>query len=284
MSSENYNHGATRQWRQFDDRLIRFHTIPACDGQTDRQKSSLYQYRAQYYWRTLKTQTRRASVSVVVTEHEYPMKINRYLAIQTLSINGRKQHIASVFKRVKTSDNFSSRTQWDVDRHERDKTTRTMWWSEAQRAGRTCLVIERRSLRDEIAASREIPRHTSSYLTTAAARPNEARRQQNIWAWLDLDQTRPQQEREQRQLLIYRRLPRHRESDQRRPQSAVRATLEDHRERKRRQSASSSSQVHRGRNGSPFPFSRDGCEHFRSFEDEIKTTADAFLRDYRAYR
>ena len=28
---------ATRQWRQFDDRLSRFDTIPACDGQTDRQ-------------------------------------------------------------------------------------------------------------------------------------------------------------------------------------------------------------------------------------------------------
>jgi len=27
--------GATRQWRQFDDRLSRFDTIPACDGQTD---------------------------------------------------------------------------------------------------------------------------------------------------------------------------------------------------------------------------------------------------------
>ena len=24
-----------RQWRQFDDRLSRFDTIPACDGQTD---------------------------------------------------------------------------------------------------------------------------------------------------------------------------------------------------------------------------------------------------------
>ena len=27
---------ATRQWRQFDDRLSRFDTIPACDGRTDR--------------------------------------------------------------------------------------------------------------------------------------------------------------------------------------------------------------------------------------------------------
>jgi len=27
--------GATRQWRQFDDRLSRFDTIPACDGRTD---------------------------------------------------------------------------------------------------------------------------------------------------------------------------------------------------------------------------------------------------------
>jgi len=31
------NHGATRQWRQFDDRLSCFDTIPACDGQTDRR-------------------------------------------------------------------------------------------------------------------------------------------------------------------------------------------------------------------------------------------------------
>ena len=31
------NHGATRQWRQFNDRLSRFDTIPVCDGQTDRQ-------------------------------------------------------------------------------------------------------------------------------------------------------------------------------------------------------------------------------------------------------
>ena len=31
------NHGATRQWRQFDDRLSRFDTIPACDRQRDRQ-------------------------------------------------------------------------------------------------------------------------------------------------------------------------------------------------------------------------------------------------------
>jgi len=28
---------ATRQWRQFDDKWICFDTIPACDGQTDRQ-------------------------------------------------------------------------------------------------------------------------------------------------------------------------------------------------------------------------------------------------------
>jgi len=35
-SSENRNHGATRQWRQFDDGLSCFDTIPtACDGQTD---------------------------------------------------------------------------------------------------------------------------------------------------------------------------------------------------------------------------------------------------------
>ena len=32
-----------RQWRQFDDRLSRFDTIPACDRQTDRQTSSLNQ-------------------------------------------------------------------------------------------------------------------------------------------------------------------------------------------------------------------------------------------------
>jgi len=31
------SYGATRQWRQFDDRLSRFDTIPACDGQTDRR-------------------------------------------------------------------------------------------------------------------------------------------------------------------------------------------------------------------------------------------------------
>ena len=31
------NHGATRQFRQFDDRMSRFDTIPACDGQPDRQ-------------------------------------------------------------------------------------------------------------------------------------------------------------------------------------------------------------------------------------------------------
>jgi len=34
-SSVNQNHGATRQWRQFDDRLSCFDTIPACDEQTD---------------------------------------------------------------------------------------------------------------------------------------------------------------------------------------------------------------------------------------------------------
>ena len=46
----------TRQWRQFDDRLSRFDTIPACDRQTDRWTDvRLYQERAQYDWRTLKT-------------------------------------------------------------------------------------------------------------------------------------------------------------------------------------------------------------------------------------
>jgi len=38
-TSENY--GATRQWRQFDDKLSHFDTLPACDGQTDGQTSSL---------------------------------------------------------------------------------------------------------------------------------------------------------------------------------------------------------------------------------------------------
>lgn len=47
---------------------------------------------------------------------------------------------------------------------------------EAVRAGRTCSVIQRRSLQDEIAVSREIPRHTSSYLSTAEARPELTRR------------------------------------------------------------------------------------------------------------
>jgi len=36
-SSENQNHGVTRQWRQFDDGLSRFDTIPACDWRTDRR-------------------------------------------------------------------------------------------------------------------------------------------------------------------------------------------------------------------------------------------------------
>jgi len=34
---ESWIHGATRQWRQFDDRLSRFDTIPACDGRTERR-------------------------------------------------------------------------------------------------------------------------------------------------------------------------------------------------------------------------------------------------------
>jgi len=42
---------ATRQWRQFDDWLSRFDTIPACDGQTDVQPISMT---CSVYWRTLK--------------------------------------------------------------------------------------------------------------------------------------------------------------------------------------------------------------------------------------
>jgi len=45
-SSENHNHGATRRWRQFDDRLSRFDTIPACDGQTDRRPAYINNVRS----------------------------------------------------------------------------------------------------------------------------------------------------------------------------------------------------------------------------------------------
>jgi len=44
--SENENHGATRQWRQFDDRLSRFDAIPASPctgGQTDVGRPAYYQ-------------------------------------------------------------------------------------------------------------------------------------------------------------------------------------------------------------------------------------------------
>jgi len=135
---------------------------------------------------------------------------------------------------------------------------------------RTCLLGHlASSLQDKIASSREIPRHTSIPYLSLALR-NEARRQHDIWERACILTTqrfgssRAEKGREEQQLLIYWRLLRHREPDQRR-RAGLKATLEDQRACKRRHDASFSSPQ-------GFPFSVVGRQHFRSFEDEIKTT------------
>ena len=40
--------------KNYDDMFSRFHTIPACEGRTDRQTELLYQYRASVCWRAIK--------------------------------------------------------------------------------------------------------------------------------------------------------------------------------------------------------------------------------------
>ena len=52
----NWNDWATVWWKNYDDTLSRFHTIPACHGQTDGQTELLYQYRASaaVCWRAIK--------------------------------------------------------------------------------------------------------------------------------------------------------------------------------------------------------------------------------------
>ena len=40
-ASKNWNDWATVWWKNYDDMLSRFHTIPACHGQTDRQTDGL---------------------------------------------------------------------------------------------------------------------------------------------------------------------------------------------------------------------------------------------------
>jgi len=49
---------ATVWWKNYDDTLSRFHTIPACyeqtDGRTDGQTELLYQYCASVCWRAIK--------------------------------------------------------------------------------------------------------------------------------------------------------------------------------------------------------------------------------------
>ena len=51
-----YNDWATAWWRNRDDTLSRFDTIPECDGQTHRHTEFLYQYSASALvrWRTIK--------------------------------------------------------------------------------------------------------------------------------------------------------------------------------------------------------------------------------------
>ena len=53
--------------KNYDDMLSRFHTIPACHGQTDdRRTELLYQYRASVCWRVIKTTNKNCNNNVKV--------------------------------------------------------------------------------------------------------------------------------------------------------------------------------------------------------------------------
>ena len=49
QSGGHWNDWATVWWKNYDDTLSRFHTVPACHGQTDRQNYYINIARQQQY-------------------------------------------------------------------------------------------------------------------------------------------------------------------------------------------------------------------------------------------